>query len=366
MGIRVAKSVIVVFSGEWAAARRVAGVPAAARALREVAASGADRCVIAVPGGWSPTPRVRAELDRLAQAMPYAAIDAETLAARGEAVLLVQGECPPSAERIAAALAGEAAPHPTCFVGHPADWSRLPRLTRAEAGDRLDRSAHAIVAATSKPGDGIVSQLINRPISQAITRVLLRVPGITPFQATFASALLAIAMMIVLIFGGAPGLIAGAVLYQMASIIDGVDGEIARATFRSSRLGATADSLVDAVTNIGFLAGLAINLWIQGNAKTAIAGLSGLAAMALGLFLIGKMASQNDNGFNFDGVKTQLQARKSWTMQLLIWLTMRDFFAFAWLVGIVAGVAGPGLLLFSFGAVIWLLVVLFILRPQAT
>jgi CDP-L-myo-inositol myo-inositolphosphotransferase len=185
-----------------------------------------------------------------------------------------------------------------------------------------------------------------------------------PFHATVASALLAVAMLAALVFGGAPGLILGAVLYQLASIVDGVDGEVARATFRSTRAGATADSLVDAVTNIGFLAGMAINLWIQGNAPAAIGGLSGLAIMALGLFLIGQRSRKNVDGFTFDAVKTQLQARKSWVMQMLIWLTMRDFFAFAWLVGIVAGVAAPGLLLFAFGAAIWLVVVLFVLRPQ--
>ena len=362
----MAQGVIAVFSGEWAAARRVAGVPAAARALREAALAGADRCVIAVPGGWSPAPSVRAELERLAEAMPFTVVDTGDLADREESVLLVQGECPPCAERMGAAMAGNAAPHPTCFVGRSAEWTRLPRLTQVEAEAIQARAAQALIAATSKPSDGIVSQLVNRPISQAITRVLLHVPGITPFHATFASAALALAMVLALVFGGAPGLLAGAVLYQLASIVDGVDGEIARATFRSSPLGATMDSLVDAVTNIGFLAGLAINLWIQGNAAVAIAGLSGLATMALGLFLIGRMAAQNANGFNFDGVKTQLQARKNWFMQLLIWLTMRDFFAFAWLVGIVAGVAAPGLLLFSLGAVIWLLVVVLVLRPQAT
>lgn len=361
----VLREVVVVFCGAWAAARLVAGLPAAARTLREASLAGAERCTIAVPGGWQPGRRAAGELARLAQGMAFSIVDTRALAGV-EPRLLLQGEHPVAAERLRAALAGRIAPHPALILAPPGEWNRLPSLTRAEAEERLDRAGRAIVAATAKPGDGIVSQLINRPISQAITRLLLRFPGVTPFHATAVSALLALAMVAALVFGGTPGLVAGGVLFQLASIVDGVDGEIARATFRSSKAGAMADSMIDAATNIGFLAALDINLWIQGNAPVAIAGSAGLAMMALGLFLIGRRARRNDTAFTFDGVKTHFQARRSWFSQMLIWLTMRDFFALAWLVGILAGMAAPGLVLFSFGAAVWLCVVLFVLRPQAT
>lgn len=365
MGIGTNSEVIVVFSDGWAAARLVAGLPAAARAVREAALAGADCCTIAVPGGWTPGRRVLAELDRLGGGMALAFVDTATLTDRDDTVVLLQGEHPVSAERLRAALGGEAENGGALLRASARDWTRLPRLTRAQAATRLDRAGRAIVAATSKPGDGIVSQLVNRPVSQAISRVLLRVPGVTPFHATAVSALLAVAMLVALVFGGAAGLVAGAVLYQLASIVDGVDGEIARATFRSSRAGAMADSLVDAVTNIGFLAGLAINLWIQGNGRAAIAGLAGLATLSLGLFLIGRRARRSENAFTFDGVKSHFQTRRSWLFQILIWLTMRDFFAFGWLVGVIAGVAAPGLVLFAAGAAVWLAVVLFVMRPRA-
>lgn len=365
VGIGTNNEVVVVFSEGWAATRLVAGLPAAARAVREVALAGAGRCTIAVPGGWSPGQRVRAELDRLGQNMPLAFADTAALAERDAPVVLLQGEHPVSAERLRIVLAGEAESGGPLLFAPARDWRRLPRLTRAQAAAKLDRASRAIVAATSKPGDGIVSQLLNRPISQAITRLLLRVPGVTPFHATVVSALLAVAMLAALVLGGAPGLVAGAVLYQVASIVDGVDGEIARATFRSSRAGAMADSLVDAVTNVGFLAGLATNLWIQGNGRAAIAGLAGLGTLSLGLFAIGRRARRSERAFSFDGVKSHFQARRSWLFQILIWLTMRDFFAFGWLIGVIAGVAAPGLMLFAFGAAIWLVVVLFVMRPRA-
>jgi phosphatidylglycerophosphate synthase len=362
-----------VFSGASAAARLVAGLPAAARALREVAAAGAGHCTIAVPGGWSPGRLALRELDRLADGMAFTVVDTAALAGREDPRLLMQGEHPAGAERLGAALvqqannaAGRATVTGGLLLAPPREWTRLPPLTPAQARARLDRAGRAIVAATSKPGDGIVSQLLNRPISQAITRRLLRLPGVTPFHATAASALLALGMLATLVFGGSAGLLLGAVLYQFASIVDGVDGEIARATFRSSPAGAMADSLVDAVTNIGFLAGMVINLWIQGNAQAAIAGASGLAIMALGLFLIGRRARRSEATFTFDGVKHHFKARRSWLSQMLIWLTMRDFIALGWLAGILLGVAAPGLVLFAAGAAIWLVVVLFVLRPRPT
>jgi CDP-L-myo-inositol myo-inositolphosphotransferase len=333
--------------------------------LREVALAGAERCTIAVPGGWTPGRYARAQLDRLAQGMPFAIVDTAMLDDNGSPVLLVQGEQPVSADRLRAGLTGIGASR-AMLLAQPSDWARLPRLSSEQAAARLDRAGRAIVAATAKPGDGIVSQLVNRPISQSISRLLLRIPGINPFHATAGSALLAVAMLASLVLGGAPGLIAGGVFYQLASIVDGVDGEIARATYRTSKTGAMADSLVDAVTNIGFLAGIDINLWIHGNARAAVAGSAGLAFVALGLFLIGRRARRSSGAFTFDELKGHFQVRRSFLSQMIIWLTMRDFFALAWLVGILAGVAAPGIVLFSFGAAVWLIVVLVVLRPRAT
>ena len=74
-----------------------------------------------------------------------------------------------------------------------------------------------------KTTDGIVSRYLNRPISQRITRTLLRCPGITPFHATLGTATLGLAMILSLLLGGHPGLILGAiVLYFRESIVAGI------------------------------------------------------------------------------------------------------------------------------------------------
>ena len=60
--------------------------------------------------------------------------------------------------------------------------------------------------------------------------------------------------------GGKTGLILGGILFQAASVIDGVDGEMARATFRATDFGKTLDSAVDMATNFLFVSALTLHL----------------------------------------------------------------------------------------------------------
>ena len=239
------------------------------------------------------------------------------------------------------------------------------RLGPAASAALLAAASRRIIAATGKPGDGIVSRLINRPISKAISSQLLRWRQIRPIHATWVTALLAVAMFICLPADGHAGLIAGTLLFQAASIFDSVDGEIARATFRSSRQGAMLDSLVDAAANIGFIGGVVINLWIAGSQNVAMAGAAGLAMMALGLFLIGRRAAKGAGPFTFNGVKDRVCAGGSRLGQWLTWLTMRDFYAFAAVVFVVSGFTEVGLLAFATAAAGWLAVVLFVVGVRA-
>jgi CDP-L-myo-inositol myo-inositolphosphotransferase len=164
-----------------------------------------------------------------------------------------------------------------------------------------------------------------------------------------------------LFLGHSMGLIWGAVLFQAASIFDGVDGEIARATFRTSAKGAMLDSVTDAATNLAFIAGLTINLGIQGRHIAAAAGAEGLAMLTLGLILIGRRAHLRGGPFTFDAVKDHFRAKPSRIMQVLTWITMRDFFAAAGAVSILLGLASETLIIFAIAATIWLAITLSVL-----
>lgn len=346
--------IVLHFSHETVANCLVAGIPAAARAVHQVALTVAEghrieRCIIAVPGGWAPSHWCRAELERLAPRLNVRFADGDTVHTTG-GMVHIRGEELLSARAIGDRLQSAPLRNGTwaSTSGHGASVTTALR--------ELKRKGDAIIAASGKPTDGIVSRHINRPVSRLISRMLLRLPGVKPFHATVAAAFLGLAMAASLLTGGESGLVIGAVLFQFASIIDGVDGEIARATYRSSRSGAMLDSLIDAATNLSFFAGLSFNLWLGGQHLGAVAGAIGLALLSVGLLLIGRQASASKRPFTFDGVKDHFRVNPSRLKQWLIWLTMRDFYAAAAAVCVIAGFASQMLVIFAAGAAAWFVV----------
>jgi CDP-L-myo-inositol myo-inositolphosphotransferase len=334
----------------------VAGIPAAARAALAVerAAQFAPRplrCSIAVAGGWTPSGWCLKELERLAPTLEIDFCDS-TLIERETDRVFVCGEDLPDERAVLAALRNHC-------PGRPRDC-HLRYLDEPTAIAKLKRAGDAIIAATGKASDGIVSRYLNRPISRAISRLLLLIPTVTPFYATLGTGALAIAMAACLFFGGQTGLIAGALLYQSASIFDGVDGEIARATYRTSESGATLDSLIDAATNLAFIAGLTFNLWLQGFQAAGTAGLCGFLMLAAGLALVGRMARKSGGSFNFDAIKSRVGQDKSLVMRWLTYLTMRDFYAAAATLLVLLGLGPEALVIFCVVTAGWLMVVLMV------
>lgn len=113
-----------------------------------------------------------------------------------------------------------------------------------------------------KPTDGPVSRHLNRRVSTAITKVLLATgrPPSPDAVTVITTAVAFIAAYSVIAVGG---VIAGA-LIQLASIIDGVDGEIARATGKASKAGAFLDSMMDRLADIAMISAVAARLLTLG------------------------------------------------------------------------------------------------------
>ena len=108
----------------------------------------------------------------------------------------------------------------------------------------------------SKPQDGVVSKYFNRWFSGFVSRLLIQT-NITPNQISIIILLLSRPMLIAGIYGQIA--IAGTIL-QIASILDGVDGEIARIKGLSSKFGGLLDTVSDYwIDSIGILSlGLAL------------------------------------------------------------------------------------------------------------
>jgi CDP-L-myo-inositol myo-inositolphosphotransferase len=319
----------ILFASEEAANYPVAGIPAAARAVACAveAAESSESVSIVVPGGWLPSSLCTKEAQRLAPSTQWSAVDTNIHANRWISGADLQHN---ATGKTAVTTNDQAAVQP------------------ADITD-LQRQAGRIIASTGKSGDGIVSRHINRPISQAMSRLLLHWPGIRPWHATLAAALIGAAMFAALLFGSEAGLLAGAVLFQLASIVDGVDGEIARATFRSSERGAMMDSVTDAATNLGFIGGVSYNLYAGGAPQAGLAGATGFIILALGSAILALQSRRAGGDFTFDGLKHEFRERPSRLKQWLIYITMRDFYAFAAFVAILAG--GATYLLYVFAAV---------------
>jgi len=104
-----------------------------------------------------------------------------------------------------------------------------------------------------KPRDGVVSRLVNRKISGFITRRICSW-GVRPNHVTlfnlFLSALAACLM-------AAGHLLAGGIAAQLYSIVDGVDGELARLKHQGSWFGGWLDNLTDRLCDWMLICGAA-------------------------------------------------------------------------------------------------------------
>ncbi|NBB26218.1 hypothetical protein GVM20_13875 [Porphyrobacter sp. SLTP] len=332
------------FSSSRTANRLVAGVPAAARlAKAHLAALPRTPLLLVLGDSGTLAPLTRAEITRLAPGLVV------ELSAPAKATLL-PGEALPDATTILAVQAGVAA-----APDQPAD----PKMA-------LRKAATAIVRSTAKPGDGMISRHCNRPLSQAASAALLRFGWIRPGHATLLTLLTALVMLASLLTGTPGGLVAGAVLFQIASVVDGIDGEIARATFRSSKAGASLDSVIDAFTNVAFLAGAGCNFWMQGRAEDALVGMGAAAVMATGLAILGASAFRREGIVHFDGAKRIQEQTGSPNARLLKDLTSRDFYCFALLVAALTGVLDVALKVFLAAVIVWLVAIISLLSAQAS
>ncbi len=122
------------------------------------------------------------------------------------------------------------------------------------------KAQKSILGKLKKYSDGPVSRYLNRPISTRITRFLVKTK-VTPNQISFFSFLLCLISSALFLKGGYATLLAGAVLAQIASIIDGCDGEIARLKYQSSAFGGWFDAVLDRYADAFLLFGLICHIY---------------------------------------------------------------------------------------------------------
>ncbi len=122
------------------------------------------------------------------------------------------------------------------------------------------KAQKSILGKLKKYSDGPVSRYLNRPISTRITRFLVKTK-VTPNQISFFSFLLCLISSVLFLKGGYATLLSGAVLAQIASIIDGCDGEIARLKYQSTAFGGWFDAVLDRYADAFLLFGLICHIY---------------------------------------------------------------------------------------------------------
>ncbi|MFQ5416569.1 MAG: NTP transferase domain-containing protein [Myxococcota bacterium] len=152
------------------------------------------------------------------------------------------------------------------------------------------RAERALIARLPKLGDGPVSRYLNRPLSTRITRRLV-VRSVTPNQISvfcFGLSLLAAALFAA---GGTLVLALGGLLAQLASVVDGCDGEVARLQFRESVFGGWFDAVLDRYSDAFLLFGLTWHVFAEQGGALVL----GVGFLAItGSFMVSYTADKHD------------------------------------------------------------------------
>lgn len=140
----------------------------------------------------------------------------------------------------------------------------------------MGRAARLLRRSLPRETDGPVSRLLNRRLSVPVSWLLSRFRP-SPDALSVFSFLIGIAGAIALGLGEA---IWGGVLVQACSVLDGVDGEVARLTLRAGPRGTLWDGFLDRLGDAAICAGLGIwaadrggdRLWVVALVVAATAG----------------------------------------------------------------------------------------------
>lgn len=110
--------------------------------------------------------------------------------------------------------------------------------------------------------DGVVAYYVVRIFSRAITRLVINT-SISPNQISLSAMMLGVAAALCAGAGTRLGFVAAGLLFWWGTVVDCVDGELARLRLQGSKLGEWLDSMADEVSTYGVLIGLGVGMMRQ-------------------------------------------------------------------------------------------------------
>ncbi len=230
-------------------------------------------------------------------------------------------------------------------------WHAIERTADALQAERK------LLSGVRKSSDGPISRNLNRPISAAISRVLIKTP-VTPNQVTFGTLLIGLATGVIAAQGGYTAFLITGLLFHLTSILDGVDGELAKLSYRGSKSGEWFDTISDNITYVAFLLGLIVG--VHRSALPDFFFYLGILGLVLALLTFVNiyiyLARQKKSG-SFLAVKYGFEEGGGWLRRLLRvvqYLGKRDLMAFLVMLLAIAGQMHWVLALFGVGAAVFL------------
>ena len=139
--------------------------------------------------------------------------------------------------------------------------------------------------------DGPISRLLNRPVSIRCSKILVNF-NFTPNQISIFSFLLSLFAAAFFAMGEYRYLAFGGIMAQLASIIDGCDGEVARLKYLSSNFGGWFDAVLDRYADAFLLFGLTWHVYSTNLSSLVV--VIGFMAM-IGSFMVSYTADKHDN-----------------------------------------------------------------------
>lgn len=211
-----------------------------------------------------------------------------------------------------------------------------------------------------RPG-GLVAKYLNRPISIRLSYLLLDTK-VTPNQTTIFAFLVGAVGVVFVFLGGYQNTIIGTALMQANSVIDGIDGELARIRHQNSEYGAYLDSVCDEILNAALMISVGYNLatYVHHDPLYMILGTFAGVVSFFYASVHWHCKAKHGLGFYwwFEAYKPRREVQRSTsTWSYLKKLTMKESYLLLFLLAAIFG--GLEALLWIFAAVGVLVVVLF-------
>lgn len=168
-------------------------------------------------------------------------------------------------------------------------WAVAERWQCVRRIEDVPRARREVLAGAVRVGDGVIARHLNRPISLRITERLITWP-VKPWQVSVATFGLTLLAGLSFAIGHAT---TGGLLAQSASVLDGVDGELARVRYQDSAFGGLYDALFDRVGEAAVIGGMTLYAWFAGAGALGVAlGFAALAGNSLSMLVKEKYGTQ--------------------------------------------------------------------------